>query len=119
MTINAETLSRKAWTLLEGKKGQDLRLLDVRGISTVTDFFLMVTGANLIHLKSLADETESGLVKEGIRCLHRSGTHDSGWIVIDYVDVVVHIFSSEARQYYDLERLWSDGIEVAPNPELA
>ncbi len=83
-------------------------LLDVRKLSTVTDFFLMVTGNSAPHIKALADETAVSLKKSGMRCYRKSGTPESQWMVMDYVDVVVHIFSADTRAYYALEELWSD-----------
>ena len=97
---------------MDAKKAQDLVLLDVRDVCTITDYFLLATGGNAPHLKALAEEVEVGLKKDGIRCTHRSGTPDSGWLVVDYFDVVIHLFSPEMRDYYDLERLWSDGKVV-------
>ncbi len=87
-------------------------LLDVRELSTVTDYFLMVTGTSAPHIKALADETVVTLKKEGVRCYRRSGTPESRWIAMDLVDVVVHIFSAETRSYYALEELWSDAKRI-------
>ncbi|MBU1693226.1 MAG: ribosome silencing factor [Verrucomicrobia bacterium] len=80
----------------------------MRGLSSVADFYLVATGLNPPHLKALADELEKALARVGIRCFRRAGTPESGWVVADYLDAVVHIFSSNARVYYALERLWSD-----------
>lgn len=87
-------------------------LLDVRKLSTVTDFFLMVTGNSAPHIKALADETAASLKKRKVRCYRKSGTPESHWMVMDFVDVVVHIFSSETRSYYALEELWSDAERI-------
>lgn len=89
-------------------------VLDVRGISTITDMIVVVTGTSPPHLRALLDEIDQALKLGGQRSYHRSGTADSGWMVLDYVDVVVHIMSPEARTYYDLERLWSDGRTWEP-----
>ena len=99
--------------LIEDKKGQDLVILDVRGLSSVTDFYVITTGTSSPHLKSLAEELMVRLKEDNIRCYRQSGTADSGWVVLDYVDVVIHLFSPEQRDYYALERLWADAKIVA------
>ncbi len=85
---------------LEDAKGQDIKVYDVRGTSGLTDYFVVATGAAAPHLKALV----KALPKKAYRV---SGDPESGWIVADYVDVIVHVFSPEARAYYALEKLWS------------
>lgn len=84
---------------LEDAKGQDIKVYDVRGTSGLTDYFVVATGAAAPHLKALV----KALPKKAYRV---SGDPESGWIVADYVDVIVHVFSPEARAYYALEKLW-------------
>lgn len=98
-------LARQA---LDDKRGQDLTVLDVRSCSTMTDFFILVTGTSSPHLNALADEVLFQLKQAGEQVFRRSGTADSEWIALDYVDVVIHIFSDNARNYYDLQSLWKD-----------
>ena len=102
------TLLKTAQEAVENKKGADLAILDVRELSTVTDFYLICTGTSAPHLKALAEEVELTLKKEGQRVYRKAGSPDSGWIAADYVDVVVHLFLAEAREYYALEQLWND-----------
>ena len=83
---------------LEGAKAADVKTYDVRGKSGLTDFFVVATGAAAPHLKALA--------KALPKAYRTSGDPESGWIVVDYIDVVVHVFSPEARAYYALEKLW-------------
>lgn len=85
---------------LEDAKGQDIKVYDVRGTSGLTDYFVVATGAAAPHLKALV----KALPKKAYRV---SGDPESGWIVADYVDVIVHVFSPEARAYYALEKLWT------------
>ena len=85
---------------LEDAKGQDIKVYDVRGTAGLTDYFVVATGAAAPHLKALV----KALPKKAYRV---SGDPESGWIVADYVDVIVHVFSPEARAYYALEKLWS------------
>lgn len=92
---------------LEDKKGEDVKIYDVRGISGLTDFYVVATGAAAPHLKALAAEVDAGSRKRGSGKGRVSGEPDSGWIAVDKIDVVVHIFSPEARAYYALEKLWT------------
>lgn len=94
------------------KKAEDVVILDVRGLSSVTDYYLVATGTSSPHLKALVVETERALEAAGRRCYRRAGTPESQWIVADYVDLVVHIFAPDPRAYYALERLWNDAREV-------
>ena len=103
----ALAIAGRAQELLEGKKAEDILLLDVRKKSGVTDYFLLASGTSTPHLKALADEVQYTLKHEGIQCFHRSGDPDSGWIVLDYLDLIIHILSTKARSYYSLEDLWA------------
>lgn len=78
-------------------------------ISAIADYFVIATGTSSTHVKALADEVEAQLDEAGISVSHVEGYRSNSWILLDYVDVVVHVFSDEAREYYDLERLWQDG----------
>ncbi|MGD9873008.1 MAG: ribosome silencing factor [Kiritimatiellia bacterium] len=94
---------------LISKKGEDLMVLDVRGLSSVTDYFVIVTGGSAPQLRALSSDLERTLKeKHGTASSFRAGDPESGWMVVDYFDVVFHIFSREKREYYDLERLWRD-----------
>jgi ribosome-associated protein len=94
------------------KKAEDAIILDVRGISNVADFFLICNGTSEPHLKAIADEITRRLRDAGIRPLHRDGFPPSRWIVMDYNDVLIHIFHPELRQRYGLEDLWGDAKRV-------
>ncbi len=107
------TLARAARAAAEEKKGIDPVILDVRGISGVTDYYLIVTGTSAPHLKALDAEISRSLKGTG-RAAHRAtGVPDSGWIVRDFLGVVVHLMTAEMRQYYALEELWGDAPRVA------
>ena len=94
------------------KKAEDAIILDVRGVSSVADFFLICTGTSEPHLKAIADEIARRLRDEGMRPRHRDGYPPSRWIVMDFNDVLVHIFHPELRQRYCLEDLWGDAKRV-------
>jgi len=109
----AQTATR---TLLD-KKGQDVVLLDVREISAVTDYYLIVTGTSAPHLKAMYDEVQHELKQLGMYAYRKSGVPGGGWMALDYVDVIIHVFAGEARRYYAIESLWSEARQVeTPSP---
>ena len=93
---------------LADKKGSDITVYDVRTNSNVTDFHVLATGLNPPHLKALFNETRLRMKAHDLGCYRKSGMPDSGWIVADYIDVVLHLFNPVARQYYALDVLWKD-----------
>ena len=105
-------LARAARKALLDKKGSDVEILDMRGLSDVTDFYVIATGNNNPHLKALWSECEDVLQANRSRAYRHAGKPESGWLVGDYWDVVVHIFSEEARRNYALEILWRDATRV-------
>jgi len=88
-------------------------VLDVRKLSTVTDYYVICTGNNARHLKALADTCEEALIKEGQKPYRVSGTPESSWMILDCLDFVVHLFGEKARDHYALETLWKDAPRVA------
>lgn len=98
---------------LEDKKAVDVKTYDVRGVSGLCDAFVVATGTAAPHLKGLVAGVQQAMRTAGESSFRLSGDPESGWIVVDYVDVVVHVFSPEARAYYALERLW-DGATPIP-----
>ena len=94
---------------LDSKKALDIKVIKIQDISAIADYFVIATGTSSTHVKALADEVEAQLDEAGISVSHVEGYRSNFWILLDYVDVVVHVFSDEAREYYDLERLWQDG----------
>ena len=105
MTVQeqAETIAKA----LRDRKGEAVKTYDVRGKSTLADFFVVATGTAAPHLKALVAESQSAMKAAGVASYRTSGDPESGWIVVDYVDVVVHVFSPEARAYYALEKIWA------------
>lgn len=99
-------------TALADKKAVDIRAYDVRGISGFADAFVVATGTAAPHLKALVAGTQAAMKDAGISSYRTSGDPQSGWIVVDYVDVVVHVFSPEARAYYALEKLWEQAKPI-------
>jgi ribosome-associated protein len=93
----------------DAKKAGDLVVLDISGIASFASFFLLCTGDSSRQMQAIADEIEQRLRASGIKPSHVEGYKNAEWILMDYLDLVVHIFSKQARVYYDLERLWRDG----------
>ena len=96
----------------DGKKGLDIQVIKIRDISVLADYMVIATGNSSTHVKALADEVEYRLDEAGISVSHIEGYRSNSWILLDYVDVIVHVFSEEAREFYDLDRLWQDGESV-------
>lgn len=97
---------------ISSKKGLDIKLIEIGDISSLSDYMVIATGTSSTHVKAIADEVEYQLDNAGISVSHIEGYRSNSWILLDYVDVIVHIFSDEARDFYDLERLWQDGKEI-------
>lgn len=96
----------------DSKKASDIVAMDISRIATFTDYFLICTGDSSRQMHAIADEVEKQLAANGIRPSHIEGYQNAEWILMDFVDLIVHIFSKSARSYYDLERLWRDGKEL-------
>src|SRR2546430_468688 len=107
--MDKETQLSEAIEAALDKKAQDAVVLELVEICSFTDYFLICTGTSTRHNQTIADHIEETLKKEGVRPLHIEGYPEGDWILLDYVDFVVHIFSARAREFYDLERLWRAG----------
>lgn len=94
------------------KQAGDIVLLDMRGVCSFADYFVICAGETERQLRAIYDEIERSLSKAGVRPHHLEGTVDSGWLVLDYGDVIVHIFSAAEREYYQLDSLWSEALPV-------
>ena len=97
----------------ESKKATDIRVLDLQGVTSFTDYFVICTGANPRQIQAISDEVEQQLKKRGERPISIEGYNQAEWVLADYGDFLVHIFSPRARDYYDLERLWRGARQVA------
>lgn len=106
--IEMTPVLERATTLAADRKGTDMLVLDLRGISNATDFFLLVSGTSDMHVRAIAEHIIEELKKEGVRPSHVEGLRTGRWVLIDYIDFVVHVFHPAAREFYQLERLWGD-----------
>jgi ribosome-associated protein len=105
--LTAEDLKTLACDALDDLKGKEIVALDVRGLTSVTDWMVFCTGTSNRHVKSLADNVEEEAKKQGVRAIGVEGKQMSDWVLVDFGDVVVHVMAPEARAFYDLERLWT------------
>jgi ribosome-associated protein len=106
--LNSDKLAEKCAALAWNKKGRGIMILDVRELTDMTDFFVLVSAESEPHAKALTDHLEDELEKEKIKAWHREGYNNLNWVLLDFIDVVVHIFRDRSRQFYDLEKLWGD-----------
>lgn len=104
--------ARRAAQLVQDMKAQDVVLLDLTGVTDMTDFFLIATGTSDTHVRAIAQHVELEMRKAGAAVHHVEGTEQGRWALLDFVDVVVHVFHPTLRQFYQLERLWGDAREV-------
>lgn len=112
--IKAAEAALAAVKAAQDLKAEALVLLDLRGIATFTDYFLICSGTSPRQMRAIADRIEEKMQAHRYSILHKEGYEEASWILLDYVDLVVHVFSPETRGYYDLERLWAD----APRMDL-
>jgi ribosome-associated protein len=105
-------LAKAAVDIASDKKASDVLLLDIRDVSVIADYFVICSGANSRQLQSIADAIDEELSKQGAILLRREGTSGAGWVLLDFGDIVVHIFGPQEREYYRLERLWSEAKTV-------
>ena len=103
----AFALAKQIVGILEEKHGLNPVIVDVRGQSSVTDYLVVVSGNNVPHIRAMSDEVQIRLKKLGTTCYRRTEKAESGWLVLDYVDVVTHVLLDESRKYYAIEDLWA------------
>ncbi len=98
---------------LDANKAQDIVVLDVRGLCEATDYFIIASGTSDTHVRALAERVIEGMAKAGQRAHHVEGLSGGRWVLLDFVDLVVHVFHPTLRQFYQLERLWADAPTVS------
>ncbi len=107
--MESKLLAEKIKKVLDDRKGKNIEIIDTSKQTIITDYFIICSGTSTTHLRGLADEVEEKLAEEGKKCIHKEGYDTAKWILLDYLDVVVHLFLEEEREFYNLERLWRDG----------
>ena len=107
--MTSREMLKIAYTVLDEKKGEDIKVIDISNISVIADYFLIASANNINQLQAMSDELQEKLSKEGIEVKQVEGNRSATWILLDYGDLVIHLFDKEDRLFYDLERIWTDG----------
>ena len=110
--MESKEMVRLACEAMEDKKAQDIKIIDIEKVSTLADYFIIASGTNRNQVQAMADQVEETLGKAGFEPKSVEGYRNANWILLDYGDVVLHIFDEENRLFYDLERIWRDGTQV-------
>lgn len=118
MNKQSREMADIAYKALEEKKAEDIRIIDISEISVIADYFIIASGSNPNQLQAMQENVDEKLYQAGYHAKQVEGNQRSSWILMDYNDIIVHIFSREDRLFYDLERIWRDGKDISPE-ELA
>lgn len=110
--LTSQQMAEIAVGVLANKLGRDIKLIKIDEITVLADYFVICTAGSSTQVKTLCDEVEKVMEENGEKLLHREGHRAGGWVLLDYGVVVLHVFMEEAREFYGLERLWSDGKEI-------
>lgn len=107
--MTSKELTKIAVAALEDRKAEDVTIIDIREVSTFADYFIIANGTNQNQIQAMRDAADEALYKVGVKVRQVEGNQSSTWILMDYGDIIIHIFSKEDRLFYDLERTWRDG----------
>lgn len=107
-------MAKIAYQALESKMGEEVRILDIHEVSILADYFIIAHGRNPNHVRALLDEVEEKLAEAGYDPVSKEGLDTCTWGLMDFQRIIVHVFSQEARTFYNLERIWSDGKRIGP-----
>lgn len=117
MANDALKMVELVYNALNDKQAVDIKVLDIKDVTVMADYFIIAHGNNPNHVKALIDNTEEKLDKAGYVAKHVEGYNTANWILLDYGDVIIHIFGKDDRLFYDLERIWSDGKQINFEPD--
>lgn len=109
---SGEQMTRLACRALDSKKGLDVKVIDIHEVSVIADYFIIASGSNQNQVQAMVDEVEEVLGRAGFEPKQIEGTKNSSWILMDYGDLIIHVFDEENRLFYDLERIWRDGNQL-------
>jgi len=110
--MDSKEMAKLVCTALEEKKAEDIKVINIEEVSVLADFFIIASGTNRNQVQAMADNVEETLGKEGVNPKQIEGYQTANWVLLDYGDVIVHVFDEENRLFYDLERIWRDGKSV-------
>lgn len=108
----AKTMAKLAYEALADKKAEDIKIINIEEVSVLADYFIIASGTNRNQVQAMADNVEEELHKAGYPVKQTEGYRSANWILMDFGDIIVHVFDSENRLFYDLERIWRDGKEI-------
>lgn len=103
-----KSLALEIGNIIDDRKGEDIRVLELKGLSTIADYFVIASGNSDRQVSAICSHIEDELSKKGVEPKHIEGHREGRWVILDYSDIIVHIFHNEERDYYKLERIWSD-----------
>jgi len=106
--VESEELVQKIIGFIRNKKGYDIKILNLQNLSSIADYFIICSGSATMQVKAIADEIDKKFREQGIKCYHKEGYDSLNWVLLDYLDVVVHVFRNESREFYSLEKIWGD-----------
>ena len=109
----SKEMARIAWNALSDKKGEAIKSIDITGISVLADYFIIANGNSDSQVNALVDNVEEELHKAGYPLRQREGQASGSWVLLDFGDIIVHVFDKENRLFYDLERIWKDGKDIS------
>ena len=107
--MDARDMAKKAVAMLEDRKAVDVKVINIEKVSSLADYFIIASGTNRNQVQAMADNVQEALEKEGVRPKNIEGYQTANWILMDYGDIVIHLFDEENRLFYDIERIWRDG----------
>lgn len=105
-------MAKTAYMALDEKKGEDIKIIEISQISVMADYFIIASGGSTPQIQAMVDNVQEKMHKEGFCVKRVEGNKSSSWVLLDYGDIVVHVFDKEDRLFYDLERIWCDGTQV-------
>ncbi len=108
----AREMVKLAYKAMDEKKAEDIKILDISEVTPIADYFIICSGSNSSQIDAIIDNISETLGRAGYNARRTEGGRNSGWILMDYTDVVVHVFSKDDRLFYDLERIWRDGKSI-------
>lgn len=113
--MNSSEIAKLAIRALEDKKAEDIKVIDISEVSVIADYFIIANGTNRSQIQALSDHVEETLGRAGVQLKQMEGYDNANWVLLDFRDVIVHIFDRENRLFYDLERIWRDGRLTDPD----
>lgn len=112
MNLDFKEAAKIAQEALDDKKAEDIKVLDLQGLSNITDYFVIASGNNVNQLRAMADNVEEKLFKAGYKLHHSEGYQGGAWVLLDFGNIIVHLFNKEEREFYSLDRVWGDAKEI-------